>query len=89
MRFVALCCIAALATVGCATAPPVDNPSAPLPPRSDAQQKLEARQLQQAEAKCVAEGKKAIARRVENSTVYECVAPAVPPPESSQPPTRP
>jgi hypothetical protein len=89
VRSIALCCIAVLAMLGCATAPPVDNPSAPRPMRSDAQQKLEARQLQQAEAKCVAEGKKAIARRVENSTVYECVAPAVPPPEGSQPPPKP
>ncbi len=59
---------------GCATAPPADNPSAPRPPRSDAEQKIEARQLEQAQAKCTQEGKTAVASRVENSTVYNCVA---------------
>ncbi len=59
---------------GCATAPPADNPSAPRPPRSDAQQKIEARELEQAQAKCAQEGKTAVASRVENSTVFNCVA---------------
>ncbi|HEY7962883.1 MAG TPA: hypothetical protein VID49_02100 [Steroidobacteraceae bacterium] len=63
-----------LLTGGCATAPPADNPSAPRPPRSDAEQKIEARQLEQAQAKCTQEGKTAVASRVENSTVYNCVA---------------
>ena len=59
---------------GCATGPPADNPSAPRPPRSDAQQKIEARELEQAQAKCAQEGKTAVASRVENSTVFNCMA---------------
>ena len=59
---------------GCATGPPADNPSAPRPPRSDAQQKIEARELEQAQAKCAQEGKTAVASRVENSTVFTCMA---------------
>lgn len=63
-----------LVTGGCATAPPADNPSAPRPPRSDAQQKIEARELEQAQAKCAQEGKTAVANRVENATVFSCVS---------------
>jgi hypothetical protein len=60
----------------CSNAPPVDNPSAPRPPRSDAEQKIEARSLEQEQARCAKEGKTAVATRVENSTLYSCVAPA-------------
>lgn len=74
MKGLALLCAALIA--GCASALPADNPSAPRPPRSDAQQKLEARALEQAQAKCAGEGKTAEARRVDNATVYDCVAPA-------------
>lgn len=60
----------------CNTAPPVDNPSAPRPARSDAEQKIEARSLEQQQAKCAKEGKTAVATRVENSMLYSCVPPA-------------
>jgi hypothetical protein len=67
----------AIVAAGCANAPPpAENPSAPVPPQSDAQQTLEARALEQAEAKCASEGKKAEARRVDNVTVYDCITPA-------------
>jgi hypothetical protein len=64
-----------LALGACASAPPVDNPSAPRAPRSDAEQKIESRELEQAQAKCAQEGKTAVASRTEGTTLYSCVAP--------------
>ena len=70
-------CWIAIIAAGCANAPPpLQNPSAPLPPQSDAQQTTEARALEQVEAKCASEGKKAEAKRVDDVTVYDCVTPA-------------
>ena len=60
----------------CATgAPPIDNPSAPPPTRSDAQRENEVRALDQAEAQCASHGQHAEAKRVEGTTLYECVSP--------------
>jgi hypothetical protein len=70
-------CWVAIVAGGCANAPPpAENPSAPVPPQSDARQALEAHALEQAEAKCASEGKKAEAKRVDNLTVYDCITPA-------------
>lgn len=57
-------------------AAPLDNPSAPRPPRSDAEQKIEARGLEQQQAQCAKHGKTAVATRIDNSTLYSCVSPA-------------
>ena len=66
-----------IALGGCATgAPPVDNPSAPPPARTDVTRENEVRALDQAEAECVAHGQHAEAKRVDGTTLYECVAPA-------------
>jgi len=74
----ALLCSALLAGAlgACSNAAPVDNPSAPRPLRSDAEQKIEARGLEQEQAKCAQQGKTAVATRAENSTLYSCVTPA-------------
>ena len=54
---------------GCAIAPPaVDNPTAS--PR--AEQRSEARALEQAEAECARQGKHAVAERSEGETLYHC-----------------
>jgi hypothetical protein len=59
---------AALAA-GCAMGPPpLDNPTAS--PR--AEQRNEARALEQAEAECAAHGKHAVAERSEGETLYHC-----------------
>lgn len=61
-------CIALLG--GCALGPPApDNPTAS--PR--AEQRNEARALEQAEADCAAQGKHAVAERSEGETLYHCV----------------
>jgi hypothetical protein len=76
---VSVCATAAVAA--CAYAPPpVEMPSAPAPVQAgvapgEAQQQSEAQALEQAEAKCATEGKHAVAHRVEDVTVYDCVAP--------------
>ncbi|MBV9345764.1 MAG: hypothetical protein JO341_11495 [Gammaproteobacteria bacterium] len=65
-----------IALAGCATgAPPVDNPSAPPPVRTDATRENEVRALDQAEAQCAAHGQHAEAKRVDGTTLYDCVAP--------------
>lgn len=73
----ALLCSALLAAAlgACSNSPPLDNPSAPRAPRSDAEQKVEARSLEQEQAKCAKEGKTAVATRTDNSTVYSCATP--------------
>ena len=54
---------------GCTLAPPApDNPTAS--PR--AEQRSEARALEQAEAECAAQGKHAVAERSEGETLYHC-----------------
>jgi hypothetical protein len=74
-----VCVLVVLA--GCAYAPPpVENPSAPpagpagVPP-PEAAQISEAHALELAQSKCATEGKHAVARRVDDVTVYDCVAP--------------
>jgi hypothetical protein len=57
----------------CSTAPPMDYPSAPGAMRPGGEQKMEARELEQAEADCASQGKRAEAKRIEGETVYECV----------------
>jgi hypothetical protein len=59
-----------LLVVGCVMGPPpLDNPTAS--PR--AEQRNEARALEQAEADCAAQGKHAEAQRSEGETLYHCV----------------
>lgn len=61
---------AALLVVGCVMGPPpLDNPTSS--PR--AQQRSEARALEQAEADCAAQGKHAEAERSEGETLFHCV----------------
>jgi hypothetical protein len=70
-----------LMVAGCAyLTPPAEMPSAQPPTQagmagSDAEQMSEAKALEQAEAKCASEGKHAVAHRLDNSMVYDCVAP--------------
>lgn len=72
MKWSAIAC-AALVT-GCVNSPPVDNPSAPGSFRPGADQRREARGLEQAESECASQGKHAVARREEGETFYGCVA---------------
>jgi len=59
-----------LLVVGCVMGPPpLDNPTSS--PR--AEQRNEARALEQAEADCAAHGKHAEAERSEGETLYHCV----------------
>ncbi|MGP8033346.1 MAG: hypothetical protein ACLPQ6_04295 [Steroidobacteraceae bacterium] len=68
MKVFLLACTALL--LGCTLAPPPpDNPTAS--PR--AEQRGEARALEQAEADCAAQGKHAVAERSEGETLYHCV----------------
>jgi hypothetical protein len=67
--------VALAAGVGaCANTPPPDNPSSPNSFRPEAEQQSEARALERAEADCVAQGKHAVAKRVDGETLYDCVA---------------
>jgi hypothetical protein len=66
MRLIALSCAAAI--VGCANAPAPDDPAAP----ARAQQRIEARELEQAQAMCAQQGKRAVATRAEGETFYDC-----------------
>jgi hypothetical protein len=59
----------AVVTAGCMGGPPLDNPTAS--PR--AEQRGEARALEQAESECASQGKHAEAQRVDGETVYNCV----------------
>jgi hypothetical protein len=80
MKWTMVSVCAAAVVAACAYAPPpVEMPSAPPPVQAgvapgEAQQQSEAQALEQAEAKCATEGKHAVARRVEDVTVYDCVA---------------
>jgi len=65
-RVVAVC---AALSAGCMGGPSLDNPTAS--PR--AEQRSEARALEQAEAECASQGKHAEAQRVEGETLYTCV----------------
>jgi hypothetical protein len=58
---------------GCANSPALDNPSAPGAGRPGVDQRREARALEQAEADCASQGKRAVARREEGETFYDCV----------------
>ena len=66
MRVITLSCAAAI--VGCATAPAPDDPAA----SARAQQRIEARGLEQAQAECEKQGKRAVATRAEGETLYQC-----------------
>jgi hypothetical protein len=66
MRVIILSC--AIGIVGCVNAPAPDNPAAP----ARAQQRIEARELEQAEAVCAQQGKRAVATRAEGETFYAC-----------------
>jgi len=68
MRFMVCGCAALFAA--CVSAPPPDNPTAS--PR--AEQRNEARGLEQAEAQCAQQGKHAEASRVDGETIYNCVS---------------
>ncbi|MBS0377086.1 MAG: hypothetical protein JSS29_01260 [Proteobacteria bacterium] len=57
---------------GCVNSPPMDNPSSPNAIRPESQDRMEARQLERAEADCAAQGKHAVSRRSEGMTVYDC-----------------
>ncbi len=57
---------------GCVNSPPMDNPSSPGEIRPASEDRVEARQLERAEADCAAQGKHAVARRDEGVTVYDC-----------------
>jgi hypothetical protein len=71
MKWVVLGC--AILVVGCASSPPLDNPSAPGAGRPGVDQRREARALEQAETECASQGKHAVARREEGETFYDCV----------------
>ena len=71
MKWVTAVSVALVAA--CASAPPMDNPSAPATMRPGGEQRMEARELEQAEADCASQGKRAEAKRVEGETVYDCV----------------
>jgi hypothetical protein len=70
MKWTALAGLALIA--GCVNSQPIDNPSAPGEIRPASDERIEARQLEQAEADCAAQGKHAVARREEGLTVYDC-----------------
>ncbi len=71
MNWSAVACAALV--VGCANSPPpLDNPSAPSS-RPGADQRREARALEQAESECASQGKRAVARREGGETFYDCV----------------
>ena len=70
MKWIALTCSAVMA--GCVNSPPIDNPSSPGEIRPESDDRVEARQLERAEADCSAQGKHAVARRDEGVTLYDC-----------------
>jgi hypothetical protein len=70
MKWTALAGLVVIA--GCVNSPPIDNPSAPGEIRPASDERIEARQLEQAEADCTAQGKHAVARREEGLTLYDC-----------------
>ena len=66
MRLITCACAAAI--VGCVNAPAPDNPAA----SARAQQRIETRELEQAQAVCAKQGKRAVATRAEGETLYNC-----------------
>lgn len=85
-----------LLLLACSETPTVNRPVPPPPPLppppgaapANAQQQLEAQQLEQAEAKCAAQGAHAVAQRAGGVTTYGCVPRGenqVNPSDSSQP----
>jgi hypothetical protein len=70
MKWIAVA--AAVGITACANAPPVDNPSAPGSFRPASEEAAEARALERAESDCAAQGKHAVAKRIEGDIVYEC-----------------
>jgi putative hemolysin len=71
MKWMVSACMALI--VGCANSPPPDNPSAPGAGNPRVDERREARALEQAEANCASQGKRAVARREEGETLYDCV----------------
>jgi hypothetical protein len=71
MNWTAVACIALVA--GCANSPAPENESAPGAGRPGVDQRREARALEQAETDCASQGKRAVARREEGETFYDCV----------------
>jgi hypothetical protein len=67
MKWLALCCAALLA--GCA-----NSPSSTSPPRNEAQSRIEAQILAQANDKCAQEGKVALVTGFTPATTYGCVS---------------
>jgi len=70
-----------LLLLACTETPTVNRPAPPPPllpappgaAPADAQQQLEAQQLEQAEAKCATQGAHAVAQRADGVTTYGCV----------------
>lgn len=71
MNWTAVACIALIA--GCANSPAPENESAPGAGRPGVDERREARALEQAESDCAGQGKRAVARREEGETFYDCV----------------
>jgi hypothetical protein len=71
MNWTAVACIALVA--GCANSPAPENQSAPGASRPGVDERREARALEQAESDCASQGKRAVARREEGETFYDCV----------------
>lgn len=71
MNWTAVACIALIA--GCANSPAPENESAPGAGRPGVDERREARALEQAESDCASQGKRAVARREEGETLYDCV----------------
>jgi hypothetical protein len=71
MKWIVLACAAAVVG-GCTNSPPIDNPSSPGEIRPQSDERIEARQLEQAEAECATQGKHAVAHRDEGVTLYDC-----------------
>ena len=70
MKWIALACVAVV--TGCVNSLPIDNPSRPGEIRPQSDERVEARQLERAEAACSAQGKHAVAHRDEGVTLYDC-----------------
>jgi hypothetical protein len=66
MRLITLGCAATI--LGCVNAPAPDDPAA----SARAQQRIEARELEQAQVECARQGKHAVATRAEGETLYAC-----------------
>jgi hypothetical protein len=80
IRVTVILCAVAMAG-GCAyVSPTAEVPSAPPPIRPgttpvEAEKDAEAKALEEAESRCATQGKHAVARRADNTTLYDCVSP--------------